>query len=375
MKRPEICKRERRGKVTYYCEIGGKQSGLGSDLEQAEVKYAELLLQHRTREQLTAQVEEKPASPAQSGLTVRAVMLAFLEWIKRNRAAGTHQFYQRSLTGMPPADAERESDFVSFDDYLVATGNAELLAADIDKELVTEWIDNHFASASDSYKHNLIRAVQAAFNWAMKQKQLRRQIGDNPLTGLEKPAQTPSDVYVTPQQWAAVVAELKTGPLLDFLTVCYETGCRPIEARLVTTAEFDREQRRWYFENPPKKVRGKKRPRIVLLNDGAMAICKRLAAANPTGALFRNERKGVAWTKSALDQACRRLSKTLGFKITPKSLRHSFATDLLRNDQSPVKVAALMGHRDATMLLTVYQKIHKCQDDLRAALAKRSPAA
>jgi hypothetical protein len=40
VKRPGICERKKRGNVTYYCQIGGKQHGLGNDLEQAEVKYA-----------------------------------------------------------------------------------------------------------------------------------------------------------------------------------------------------------------------------------------------------------------------------------------------------------------------------------------------
>ena len=128
-------------------------------------------------------------------------MLAFLDWCKRNRAAGTHRFYKQHID--------------QFDDYLTAEKLTDLLVADFGPQHVEDWIESKYASTSDTYRHNLIRCVQAPFAWAMNRKDLRRQIGEHPLIGLEKPAQQPSDVYVTEAQWAKIVAELKAGPAVQ----------------------------------------------------------------------------------------------------------------------------------------------------------------
>jgi integrase len=210
-----------------------------------------------------------------------------------------------------------------------------------------------YADCSDTYKHNLIRAIQAPFNWALERKELKKQIGENPLAGLEKPAQTARDVYATEDQWRQIIAGVKDECFRDFLEICHETGCRPIEARMVTAENFDRENRQWYFADPPKKLRGKKRPRIVRLNDRAFEICQRLALKHPSGPLLRNADR-QPWKKNALNCRRKRLREKLGFYFTPYATRHSFVTDALKRGADPVSVAELLGQKDTKMIMEVY---------------------
>jgi integrase len=354
VRQPTIRQRKRRGKVTFIYDINGQQFGLGTDPEAAKAKFAELLAKQSARQELGAPSPAQPRVQAQSATTVRGVLLAFVEWCKANRADATYKFYKAGID--------------SFDDWLCSKSKAGLLVADFGPQTVEDWIAA-YASLSDNYRHNLIRSVQAAFNWAMKRKEWRRQIGENPLIGLEKPAQTPRDAYVTAEQWAKILETVTDAPFLDLLTVLKETGCRPQEAEQVESKHFDRDGRRWYFPEPVKKLRGKPETRIVHLTDRAFEICQRLALKNPTGPLFRNL-KALPWKKNAINCRCKRLRDKLGFNLCVYSIRHTFCTDALTRGVDPLTVAKLMGHKDATMVMKVYNRLNCRQDHLRDALKR-----
>lgn len=368
-KQPKVCQRVRRGRTVYYCEIGGRQHGLGSDPIAAQAEFAALLAKHHARKQTGVdeppKEQPKPKAIADNPLTVRAVLLAFLEFCKRENAESTYHFYARAISG----DAKKSRGFVSFDEYLRRQGKGEMLVADFGPEVVNAWISKNFSHLSDNYRCNLIRPIQAAFNWAKQNRRdWRKQLADDPLAGLKKPAQTPREAYIDADQWAKVLATAG-GALLDFLTILKETGCRPQEARAVEAKHFDREGRRWYFPKPIKKVRGTPKPRIVYLNDRAFEVCQRLALKHPIGPLFRNER-GEPWKRNTLNHACRNLRIKLDFDLCPYALRHTFCTDALTRGVDPLTVAELMGHANGLMVMKVYQNLGKCTDHLRAALVK-----
>ncbi|MBC7855551.1 MAG: hypothetical protein IAF94_19145, partial [Pirellulaceae bacterium] len=147
MKQPQICERKRNGKTTFYCELNGKQCGLGTDREQAAILFADLLGKHHARQELTA-----PAQPTQEerpALTVRAVLFDFLKWVKDHRSEATYLFYLQPIAG----SAKESKGFVSFDAYLTRKGKADLLVADFGPKVVEGWITDHFESKSDTYRH------------------------------------------------------------------------------------------------------------------------------------------------------------------------------------------------------------------------------
>src|SRR5262249_51876429 len=95
MRQPTIRERKRGNKVTYICDIDGKQFGLGNDPEAAKVRFAELLAKQGARQELTAQIEV----PATSALTVRAVLSQFLDWSERHHAPNTIRFNRQPIIG------------------------------------------------------------------------------------------------------------------------------------------------------------------------------------------------------------------------------------------------------------------------------------
>lgn len=366
-KQAGICARKRHNRTYYFAEVGGKQVGLGCDLDAAKAKYAQKIAEHVERAKLASQVQAAEAKPVESApaeskpvLTVRAVLFAFLEWCEKKRAPGTFKFYLRAIAG----DATESQGYVSFDEYLTQNGKSELPAANLNPADLESWIDDHFASTSGTYKHNLIRSVQRAYNWAASGEG-KNLLAFSPIKKVDsRPTQTPRKTFISDEQWATVLAHA-TGNLRDLLEVMHDTGARPAEVRAVESKHFDRVTRKWFFEKPVKKTNGTQEPRIVWLTDRAFEICERLAAKHPTGKLFRNER-GEAWTKNALVLQCRRLSKKLDIKFSAVTFRHSFCTAALLKNHSPAAIAQALGHKTPEMVIRQYNQVGQCPSNIQA---------
>ena len=134
---------------------------------------------------------------------------------------------------------------------------------------------------------------------------------------------------------------------------------------------YDRAARTWDFVVEESK--GKRDRRTVLLSDAAFEICQRLALKHPEGPIFR-DRRGKPWTATALDRECEKLSKLVGFHLTPYMVRHTFATRKILAGVDLISIAALMGHRNLTTLSRVYAHVMRRQDHLRAALKQERVA-
>jgi integrase len=292
----------------------------------------------------------------------------FTDWHKTNSADRTYDFY-----------------FTPLESFLGSL-SPRMKVADLKPHHLTEWIETRkMAKQSKKVKgtqnehrtvvtarpigqnrrRNLIRAVKAAFKWAEEQEYIAR----SPLKNVKVPAAIPrgDDAYLMPEQWSQLIAVVKDEPMLDILTTLKETGCRPQEARAVKSKHFNRAERCWVF--PQLQSKGKKQSRIVHLTDRAYQICERLALKNPDGPIFRNL-KGRAWTHNAMNCRCIRLSKKLGFRVTPYAARHTFATEAILKGVDLQTIATIMGHVDLRMLSKIYQHIHRRSDFIKEGLRK-----
>ena len=174
-----------------------------------------------------------------------------------------------------------------------------------------------------------------------------------------------------PEEFKKLVAAIKDKRLLDLVCLMRESGCRPQEARHVEARHFSRHNKCLVIPQEEAKggPKGATEDRVILLNDKALEIVKRLTLKYPEGKLLRNSR-GLAWTKGAFDQRCIKLSKSLGFHVCPYAIRHTFATDAIIRGVDIVTIAELMGHKDLTMLKRIYQHVRKRSDHMRESLRK-----
>lgn len=305
----------------WYVNIDGRPVKLGRDKEAAEVEYHRLMADR---------------TPVTSRTTVKELLDQFLVWTKDNRAKGTYGWYLFHL--------QRFADFIGPKMQV-----AELLPGRVDA-----WLKKDYREASDTGKNGAVRALSRAFNWARKQRLIR----ENPLSGMERPAAEPREVYLTEEQWKAAVGSIRENdPLLDLVHFLRETGCRPFEARIAEARHWDGKGQ-IIFER--RNSKGKRTRRVVRLNEAAHHIIRKLALKHPDGPLFRN-RKGKPWTASGIDQAFRKIAKKVGFSFFPYAVRHAWCTDALMRGVDPVSVSVLMGHKDAKMVMQVYS--HLCQQD------------
>jgi integrase len=293
--------------------------------------------------------QENPTPlPLADALSVAEVYDKFLTWCRQHREPLTYQGYH---------------DFIqSLLDHLKQ--NALLPVPELRPFHISEWVDRH-PQWGPTRRRNAIIHVQRPFNWAYKLGYIR----DNPIRHLEKPQARRRENHVTPQDFAAIIAAVKDQPFRDLLTFAWESGCRPQEARHIESRHVNLQTRR--IEFPPAEAKGKKRWRIIRLNDKALAIVRRLVEDRAKGKLFVNT-DGHPWNNQTIVSRFQRLKKKLGRAWAAYDFRHGFAQKMLENGVDHLAVAEIMGHANGQMLATVYSHMNKADDHLMEELRKAS---
>jgi integrase len=306
----------------YYTTINRTAIKLGSadePWETIEQRYAEEIAK-----------TEKPLR-----WTVVALIDRFLEHSKRRNSPDTYEWYKGYL------------------DSFKAWVSSRQRVTSLDPDTVTQWVEARFSTCSDSSRANAIRCVVRVMNWAVK----TRKIKSSPLVGIERPTPEGREVVIDFEQFIELLTHVKDKQFQDVLTFLWLTGCRPqefrvIEARHVSgrTITLDRRQ-----------SKGKRYRRKIWLNAQSHEIVERLSKQNPVGPIFRNKR-GSPWKRNQLASRFYRLRKKMNIDgLCAYTLRHSYATRMLKAGVDSVKLGVLMGHRDPSMVAKIYQ--HLSQDD------------
>ena len=371
----------------YYVQIRGRQHRLSPDEDDAFRLYHELM----------ARPPESPV-PAGPGTAVVAILDAFLEWARVNRDPKTFEWYRDRLQ------------------IFAGTIPPTLKVSELKPYHVTRAMDAH-PTWGNNHKHNFARAVQRAFNWALRQELLDR----NPVAFVEKPAMEARDMAVSPADYGRLMAHVKDPAFRELVRFAWESGVRPQEVRAIEGRHVDFEQRRIVF--PKKESKGKKAQRVVYLTNEGIAI---LAPLLKPGHIFLNA-KGRPWTADSINCAfCRlqmemgrrelaesghlpprpklpkkavvgvegfkqardtyrreiraweaevkRLALGRGQKFHMGAFRKGYTTEALKNGVDTVTVAHLLGHKDAVMVSRVYAKVQQ-DPAFMAAAAERAKAA
>ena len=374
----------RKSNKRWYVEINGKQVSLGPDKKEAHQRFHELM----------AEGETPQAVPKGSQVSLPELVDHFLEWVQRNRATDTYEWYRYRLERLcrkyPRQRAERLKPYQ-----------------------VEEWVNGYDLSVTS--RRNYFRAAKRCLGWGQKQGYLKQ----NPIVALEVPKAENKEAFLDQSEFSRFMSYVRSSEFGDLLNVTWLTGCRPQESLIVEASHVDIEHQRWVFRKSESK--GKKVSRVVYLNDAAMRIVRTLMAQHPTGCLFRNV-QGKPWTTSAVNCAFDRIQTRMGreamqrqdvsvsdkeiadfipqlkptrtvrgrvyektqaelryeakTKLTRKLasglvprcslyvLRHSFATNALRKGVDSLTVAVLLGHKDPSTLARVYQHLNQNPEHL-----------
>jgi integrase len=356
----------------WYVEIDRKQINLGSDRDEAQRRYHQLMLQPR----------QKPVAPT----SLAAIVDSFLEWVEKHRSPETYEWYRYRLQRF----CERYPD---------------LRMSDLRPFHVQEWADSYDLSRTS--KRNYIRTVKRCLKWADQQG----YVDANPIEHLEVPGADRREGILTLADYDRLLTHIRSEALRDLVVTTWITGCRPQESLRVEARHVDVGRQRWVF--PKNESKGKRNPRVVYLTGEAWEIVSRRIQQFPTGRLFRNT-EGKPWTTDAVNcalervrvriyqasenfsaelleteiatqlpqlkrtrivngqsierpaeelrgEARRKVLARLASQAMPRfslyTLRHSWATRALQSGLDGLTVAILMGHSDPSTLARVYQHL------------------
>lgn len=314
-RRPKPWFRKGRG---WFVTIDGKQVNLGIDKESAYKKFHEIMA--------------SPALLSSSKHPLLSVIFDdFLEWTHKHREPATYETSKRRLQ--------------SFLDALPSG----LTALDLKPYHVQHWLDSHPTWTSTTARSN-VSTAQRAINWAVKMGYLSA----NPIAFIEKPPAESRERVVTSSEFQRILAVVADQEFADLLNVHWESGCRPQESFRVESKFVDLKNARWVF--PVKKSKGKRKPRIVYLNDMALSITRRRMEKCPEGPIFRNTR-GRPWNKDSVNCRFDRIKAKIGMRYCLYLFRHSFATRMLESGLDALTVALLLGHSNPATLSTTYQHL------------------
>lgn len=372
----------RKDRSAWFVTIKGVRHNLGKNKKEAFTKFHALM--------------NAPETPPVSLQSFVAVADAFLDWVHKNQAKLTFEWYRFRIERF----CRRYPD---------------LNANDLRPYHVQQWVDSYEVLGRNS-RRNHMRAIKRCMRWAQEQGYVDR----NMISHLKMPGAVSREVSISRIEFEYLCSFIVDSNFLMLCQTAFDTGCRPQEIVAVEARHFDEENSRWIF--PTGEAKGKKKPRIVYLSPASLVVTKTLAKRYPSGPLFRNS-IGSKWTKNSVNCAFSRLQCRMGrakiaiseaspsewineqlillngndvFDRESKSniaklknrllreqapryslyaFRHSWATRALQSGVDALTVAVLMGHNDPSTLSRVYQHIahspeYMSQQALRATGAR-----
>lgn len=387
----------------WYVQIQGKQHRLSKDKDEAFMLYHKMMSEAKKAARF--QTPLQPEGP----LTLGKLWDRYLKVVSKDLAPKTIGWYIEKV--------------VPFIEHL----GREMPVESLRPFHLQDWIAAH-PQWNRGTARNVIQAIKRVFNWAEK----NQMVPSSPLHGVKKPPATRRTTVVEPEDYREVIENIRSDDFRDVVQMCYLTGVRPQELKLMRVEHYDAAGSRIIL--PPEEAKGHQWPRVIYLPEEANALVdRRVKALGPKGRgshIFTNT-IGKPWTTTALATEWGRLQQRIGAKYLgegggkeslseaaiqakiktlsptrtvkgkevaksqkvlrseavrkllrgkrkeagPKRLclynfRHTFATRTLKSGVDALTTAILLGHRDPSTLAKVYSHLTQSPEYLKAALKK-----
>lgn len=172
---------------------------------------------------------------------------------------------------------------------------------------------------------------------------------ENPARPIKMLRQDPPNQRVLSEKEYVKVLAVAQGQDRDIIVFLGNTGLRLAEFISLKWSNIDPEFK--FLSVVGKGIK----PRVIPLNAACQEILRRLPSEVETPIFVHGSRCRV-------QRLCKRLAKKAGIpKFGPHSLRHRFATELMRQGVSIYKISKILGHASIAITESVY--IHFCQED------------
>lgn len=378
----------RKDRKAWFVTIKGERHNLGPDRKLAFQQFHDLMRQ-----------PERPQPTVRSDQLVVALVDRFLDWVEKNRAADTYEWYRSRL-------------------QLFAEHYPDLLIDQLKPFHVQEWIDSF--SLSSGSKRNFARAIVRCMNWCAEMGHLET----SPLAHFKKPRGGKRDKVISPDEYATILDHVRNPDFRDLVIFIWETGARAAECLAIEERHIDLAGSRIVF--PVEEEKMERAPRIIYLNADAKEIVER-RMRHRTTRVFTNS-AGKSWTTDAVncafmalqirigmvvfkasggtiaDDAIKALAATLSKsrkvkgktvskserelyvearrkltyraacqhapKVCLTNFRHTWCHNALKSGLDALTVSMLMGHADPSMVARVYSHLNHAPEYLLGAAEK-----
>lgn len=236
----------RRERRSWFVMLDGQQVNLGSDRDQAYQKFHELMAQPRRR-------------PLASD-SVAAVCDAYLDWVAEHRSPDTYRWCKDRLQAF------------------IGSIPSTLRVGHLKPYHVQRFVDG--LAVSSGTRRNYVRAVKRAMHWAEEQGYVAR----SPVAQLKKPRQGKRENVISEAEFEAIVRYTRDAEFRDLCGFAWHTGARAAECFAVEARHVDLAGERIIFPVDEEKM--ERAPRIIYLNEEALAVVRRLVEEHPEGRLL-----------------------------------------------------------------------------------------
>ena len=246
--------------------------------------------------------------------------------------------------------------------------------------VLADWIDANHNWRSPSTRRGVANMVNAAFNWAARQK----RIPANPFAGISYPESEPRAPM--PDDKLEVLAQLANKPFERALRFLRLTGCRVSEMCTLRWEDVDLERAVAFIPRHKARKRTHKAKLIVLVAEAVELLVEARRGqvglgtpasvnAEQAGPVFVNN-CGRPWTRRTLAQQLARMKKRFGLKDLPATLhgiRHQFGTQAIKNGANLKLLSLQMGHTSTAVTEKFYVHLDRDADALRQAAEAAKP--
>jgi integrase len=318
---------KRAGRVGWWTTLDGRQVLLTEDgtYDEAQQKLFRLLLR-----------ENRLHRPDTLDLAIADLIEVYLDHLQATVAPGSYETARARLQVVA--------------DHCGTVAASALRASHMERLLAKRAVSN-------STKRGYVVALRSCLAYCRREGLVAKDL--DPLKEYKLPPAERRERTLTHAERVAIESAA-TPELRTLLQALGETGARPH-----ILLELSAQDIRW--SEGIAVVQSKQRPYTVVLTRKLLEVLQRLAAIHPDGPLLRNTR-GLPWTRNAVRCQLHRLGEKLGLShISAYVWRHSYATDALEAGINPGALAALMGHKDLSMISKHYSHLAERTSKLREA--------
>jgi integrase/recombinase XerC len=282
------------------------------------------------------------------------LLALFLRYLRAERRASPHTI------------RAYRTDLQQFREFLAAVGEADPRA--LDARAIRAWLARLHARGLDAA--SVARKLAAVRSW-LRFLTRRGYLARNPAGDVRAPRRPRKLAAFLPADELEALLEAGGANARDraVLELLYATGLRVSELAALRLDDVDRTERL-------VRVVGKGgKPRVVPFGaEAAAALEAYLAERGPApGPLFRNPRGGPLSARTVRERVRRRARAAgLARRVTPHTLRHTFATHLLDAGADLRLIQDLLGHR---RLATTQRYTHVAADRLMKVYDAAHPRA